>query len=291
MTTPPAGRREANKQATRAALRQAAARLFAEQGYEATTVTQIAQEARVGERTFYRYFDGKDDLLAEQALAWIDVLHQAIRDRPPQETPFEAVAGAMTAVAGQLATDTATGGAWILTDLPRPIATLRQATPAPLRRLERSITDALLTREADRQTEPGQAAAARPEQAAARPERAGARPEQAAARPERAGARPEQADEPEQAGEVCQSAGPNEAAARLRVQLVARTAVAVLRTAAGHHRELVRDGWQSPGVEQLLRDCFAELADLVRLPGTEPVREGTGQDRGNPSAHSADDLP
>jgi AcrR family transcriptional regulator len=210
MTTPPAGRREANKQATRAALSQAAARLFAEQGYEATTVTQIAQEARVGERTFYRYFDGKDDLLAEQALAWIDVLHQAIRDRPPQEAAYEAVAGAMSAVAGQLATDTATGGAWILTDLPRPIATLRRATPAPLRRLERSITDALLARA---------------------------------------------------------SAGPDEATARLRAQLVARTAVAVLRTAAGRHRELVRDGRPSPGVERLLRDCFVELADLVRLPG------------------------
>lgn len=231
MTTPPAGRREANKQATRAALRQAAARLFAEQGYEATTVTQIAQEARVGERTFYRYFDGKDDLLAEQALAWIDVLHQAIRDRPPQEAAYEAVAGAMTAVAGQLATDTATGGAWILTDLPRPIATLRRATPAPLRRLERSIADALLTREADHPAGPDQTA-----------------------RAEQAGARAD------------------EATARLRAQLVARAAVAVLRTAAGQHRELVREGQQSPGVEQLLRDCFAELADLARWPGADGVR-------------------
>ena len=242
MTTPPGGRREANKQATRAALRQAAARLFAEQGYEATTVTQIAQEARVGERTFYRYFDGKDDLLAEQALAWIDVLHQAISDRPPQEAAYEAVAGAMTAVAGQLATDTATGGAWILTDLPRPIATLRRATPAPLRRLERSVTDALLTREPDGPP------------------------------------------------------GPDEGSARLRAQLVARTAVGVLRTAAGHHRELVREGRQSPGVEQLLRECFAELADLVRLPRTHSVPQGADHDRGNPPAptplaHSADDLP
>jgi AcrR family transcriptional regulator len=202
MTTPPAGRREANKQATRAALRDAAARLFAEQGYEATTVTQIARAARVGERTFYRYFDGKDDLLAEQALAWIDTLHQAIRDRPVEETPYLAVGRAMTAVAGQLAAGPAPGGAWILTDLPRPIAVLRQATPAPVRRLERSIADAL-------QHRPG-------------------------------------------------------ATTRLQAQLVARAAVAVLRTAAGSHRELVRDGQPSPGLEQLLRDCLAELADLAQ---------------------------
>jgi AcrR family transcriptional regulator len=209
MTTPPPGRREANKQATRAALRDAAARLFAEQGYEATTVAQIAGAARVGERTFYRYFDGKDDLLAEQALSWIDVLHQAIRDRPAQEGPYLAVARAMSAVAGQLAAEAATGGAWILTDLPRPVAVLRRATPAPLRRLERSIAEALLSRPA----EPEPAAGA--------------------------------------------------ATARLRAQLVARAAVAVLRTAAGRHRELVREGERSPGVQELLRECFAELAEAA----------------------------
>lgn len=221
MTTPPPGRREANKQATRAAMRDAAARLFAEQGYEATTVAQIASADRVGERTFYRYFDGKDDLLAEQALSWIDVLHQAIRDRPAQEGPYLAVARAMSAVAGRLAGDAATGGAWILTDLPRPVATLRQATPAPLRRLERSIAEALLSRPA----EPGP--------------------------PD-----PSQPDDPVRA--------------RVRAQLVARAAVAVLRTAAGRHRELVREGEPSPGVEQLLRECFAELAEAASL--TDPER-------------------
>jgi AcrR family transcriptional regulator len=216
MTTPPSGRREANKQATRAALRDAAARLFAEQGYEATTVAQIASSARVGERTFYRYFDGKDDLLAEQALIWIDVLHQAIRDRPAREGPYLAVARAMSAAAGRLAADAATGGTWILTDLPRPVTVLRRATPAPLRRLERSIAEALLSRLA----EPGQA------------------------------------DDP--------------VTAALRAQLVARAAVAVLRTAAGRHRELVREGEPSPGVEQLLRECFAELAEVADL--TDPER-------------------
>ena len=235
MTTPPPGRREANKQATRAALRDAAARLFAEQGYEATTVAQIASAARVGERTFYRYFDGKDGLLAEQALSWIDVLHQAIRDRPAQEGPYLAVARAMSAVAGRLAGDNATGGAWILTDLPRPVAVLRRATPAPLRRLERSIAEALLARPA----EPDQA---EPDQA---------EPDQAEPDP----AEPDQADD--------------QATGRLRAQLVARAAVAVLRTAAGRHRELVREGEPSPGVEQLLRECFAELAEVTTLADPE----------------------
>ena len=54
----PTGRREANKQATRAALRSAAKQLFASQGFERTTVRDIARLANVTERTFYRYFDG-----------------------------------------------------------------------------------------------------------------------------------------------------------------------------------------------------------------------------------------
>jgi AcrR family transcriptional regulator len=241
MTTPPPGRREANKQATRVALRDAAARLFAEQGYEATTVAQIASSARVGERTFYRYFDGKDDLLAEQALTWIDVLHQAIRDRPAQEGPYLAVARAMSAVAGDLAADAGPGGAWILTDLPRPVAVLRRATPAPLRHLERSIAEALLARPA----EPGRDA--------------------------------------------------DPATGRLRAQLVARAAVAVLRTAAGRHRELVREGVPSPGVEQLLRECFAELAEVSDLAdgkrSPEHTRPGDFHDHGTSSVNMTDEVP
>src|ERR1700685_4024472 len=100
-----AGRREANKQATRAALHQAAEQLFAEHGYEATTVAQIAELAQVGERTFYRYFAGKEDLLAVRALAWIDRLQQAIRGRPAAENSLQAVAYAMTALAGELVRD------------------------------------------------------------------------------------------------------------------------------------------------------------------------------------------
>jgi AcrR family transcriptional regulator len=58
-----AGRREQKKQATRAALNQAAARLFATKGYEQTSVDDLCQEADVSLRTFFRYFEGKEDVL------------------------------------------------------------------------------------------------------------------------------------------------------------------------------------------------------------------------------------
>ena len=145
----PIGRREAHKEATRAALRDAGARLFAERGYEATTVRDIARAAQVTERTFYRYFEGKEGLRAEETLGWIELLHDAIRDRPAQEPPFVAVQRAMLAIARKTAP--ADVG----------LAQFRRSADRPLRRLEDSIAAAVLARLDPEQSDADHAATAR----------------------------------------------------------------------------------------------------------------------------------
>lgn len=144
-TAEPIGRREAAKRTRQAALTAAAHRLFAERGYEATTVHDIAAAAGLTERTFYRYFDGKEGLLAGEYQRWLEALGDAIRGRPSSEQPLTAILNAVLAAAGE------TGQlgmqpvpVWLLND--RPFANLRQLTPRPLLQMETTFAAATLSR-------------------------------------------------------------------------------------------------------------------------------------------------
>ncbi|MGD1217599.1 MULTISPECIES: TetR family transcriptional regulator [Streptomyces] len=88
---PRPGLRERKKQRTRDALLRAALELFTTQGYEQTTVDEIADAVDVSQRTFFRYFAGKEDVaLFVQRLAESHFL-AAVRERPPHEAPLEAL--------------------------------------------------------------------------------------------------------------------------------------------------------------------------------------------------------
>ncbi|NUT32818.1 MAG: TetR family transcriptional regulator [Hamadaea sp.] len=64
-TPAPLGLRERKKARTRQALQDAALRLIRAQGYDATTVDQIAAAAEVSPATFFRYFPTKEDVIIE----------------------------------------------------------------------------------------------------------------------------------------------------------------------------------------------------------------------------------
>ncbi|MFB9519279.1 TetR/AcrR family transcriptional regulator [Streptomyces cremeus] len=76
------GLRERKKQATRAALAEAAVRLAAEHGAENVTVEAISSAAGVSARTFFNYFDSHDDafLMVDPAVG--ERVRRAVREAP-----------------------------------------------------------------------------------------------------------------------------------------------------------------------------------------------------------------
>ncbi|MFD6530567.1 TetR family transcriptional regulator [Streptomyces sp. NPDC060184] len=85
------GLRERKKQRTRDALLHAALELFTTQGYERTTVDGIVEAVDVSQRTFFRYFASKEDVVfATQDLVEARFLAE-LRQRPAQEPPLEAM--------------------------------------------------------------------------------------------------------------------------------------------------------------------------------------------------------
>jgi AcrR family transcriptional regulator len=96
----PAGLRERKKARTRAAIRQHALRLFAEQGYAATTVEQIADAAEVSPATFFRYFPAKEDVVLQDDF---DIIALAeMESQPPEVGPIAAFRAAAAAAWRQL---------------------------------------------------------------------------------------------------------------------------------------------------------------------------------------------
>jgi AcrR family transcriptional regulator len=83
------------KQHTRRAIEDAALDLFVEQGYENTTVDQIAARAEVSKATFFRYFATKGEVIFGGDQDRHHDLHEAIVARPASESALTAVRSAM----------------------------------------------------------------------------------------------------------------------------------------------------------------------------------------------------
>src|SRR5919204_1935645 len=82
MAEAPTGLRERKKRQTREALTRAAFELFAERGYDETTLAEIAEAAGVSTRTIFAYFPCKEDILFARIQTMCDALTRALVERP-----------------------------------------------------------------------------------------------------------------------------------------------------------------------------------------------------------------
>ena len=128
------GLRARKKEQTRLLIADTARRLFAERGFEAVTVADIARAADVAPKTVFNYFPTKEDLFYSRLEAFEDELLEAVREREPGESALAAFRRFLLSRGGVLQMEDAGGD--------------REAT-RQLRMVTRVITDspALLARE------------------------------------------------------------------------------------------------------------------------------------------------
>ncbi|HEX9031851.1 MAG TPA: TetR family transcriptional regulator [Streptosporangiaceae bacterium] len=93
------GRWEPN---ARGRLEQAALELFVERGFDQTTVTEIASRAGLTQRTFFRHFADKREVLFWGQGALQDLLVSTIASAPDSAAPIDAVAAALQAAGAVL---------------------------------------------------------------------------------------------------------------------------------------------------------------------------------------------
>jgi AcrR family transcriptional regulator len=100
------GLRERKKQKTRDTIAKVALELFAERGYEQTTIAEIADAAEISPRTIFAYFPSKEDILFCDLPEGQERLAQALRERPEGATALDAlrdfIAGSLSPDGNQL---------------------------------------------------------------------------------------------------------------------------------------------------------------------------------------------
>jgi AcrR family transcriptional regulator len=100
-----AGLRERKKQQTRSAIAAAALQLFAERGFDAASVAEVARAADVSVATVFNYFPTKEDLVYDRMEAFEEALLAVVRERGPGESVLSAFGRFIFARTEQAATD------------------------------------------------------------------------------------------------------------------------------------------------------------------------------------------
>jgi AcrR family transcriptional regulator len=96
------GLRERKRRQTRKAIAETGLRLFLKNGYDETTLDEIAATVDIARRTFFSYFESKEELVLTGAdTGFSEALRTAFSDVSPKLAPFEAVRAVLPRLASQ----------------------------------------------------------------------------------------------------------------------------------------------------------------------------------------------
>ena len=96
------GLRQRKKDSSRRAIEDAAWELFAEQGYDDTSINDIADRANVAPRTFFRYFPTKEAVLYPQFEELLRLVREEFRKRPADEPVINSLFESFEVLSGSL---------------------------------------------------------------------------------------------------------------------------------------------------------------------------------------------
>jgi len=141
--TPSLRIRERKRRETHRRISETGLRLFLENGYDATTLDAIAAAAGISRRTFFYYFQSKEDvLLAYEGGGFGEALGPALREQPADQSPIAAARACFLLLADRYET-----GDSILADrLLRSTESLRSKKELSFLRLEQTLLEAMTER-------------------------------------------------------------------------------------------------------------------------------------------------
>jgi AcrR family transcriptional regulator len=134
------GLRARKRRETRQRIARAGLRMFLENGFDATTLDMIAAAADISRRTFFHYFDSKDDILTVWENEVADAFRTAIAEQPLRARPLAVVHGALMSVIARYETQEAVA----IDRLMRSTEALRARKWSNYERYERTVFAAAL---------------------------------------------------------------------------------------------------------------------------------------------------
>ncbi len=131
------------QQFVRDAIFDAAVEKFAAEGFDDTTVEDVARAAGVSRASFFRYFASKDDLLAQNVMKYGTALTEAIKACPPSFSAFQIMRETVLSIARQTVTYPRTRQ---VIDISLQSASARQAHGSRMMEVEESVAIAFAER-------------------------------------------------------------------------------------------------------------------------------------------------
>lgn len=101
--------RERTRDAVREQIRERALALFVENGFDPTTIDDIAQAVGISPRSFFRYFATKEEVVTGDFTEVGALIRDALAARPASETPFMAIRAALAPLAAMIENDPVRG--------------------------------------------------------------------------------------------------------------------------------------------------------------------------------------